>query len=57
MITKTRSSETVKIEVTEERRFGWARYGQIVFQIIFTLSALYAAHLTYIHIWRIATGH
>jgi hypothetical protein len=57
MITKTRSSETVKIEVTEERRFDWARYGQIVLQTIFTLSALYAAHLTYIHIWRIATGH
>lgn len=57
MITKTRPSETLKTEVKEETRLDWVRYGQIALQTIFTLSALYAAHVTYIHIWRMATGH
>jgi hypothetical protein len=57
MITKTRPLEIVKPQVQEERRLDWVRYGQIALQTIFTLSALYATHVTYIHIWRMATGH
>jgi hypothetical protein len=57
MITKTRPSETLKTEVKEERRLGWSRYSQIVLQTIFTLSVLYAAHLTYVQVWRMVTGH
>jgi hypothetical protein len=57
MITKTRPLETVKPQVQEERRLDWVKYGQIALQTVFTFSVLYAAHVIYLHIWRMATGH
>ena len=57
MITKTRPLETVKPQVKEERRLDWVKYGQIVLQTVFIFSTLYAAHVIYLHIWRMATGH
>jgi hypothetical protein len=54
MITKTRLSE---VEVKEERGLKKVSVYQIVVQTVFTISALYAAHSLYIHIWRMMTGH
>jgi hypothetical protein len=57
MITKTRPSEVLKTEVKEERRLDWVKFRNLFAQVIFTLSALYAAHSMYIYLWRMATGH
>jgi hypothetical protein len=54
MITKTRPSE---IEVKEERGLKKVSVHQVIIQTISTISALYAAHSIYIHIWRMMTGH
>jgi hypothetical protein len=54
MITKTRPSE---VEVKEERSFKKVSVHQVIIQTVFTVSALYAAHSLYIHIWRMMTGH
>jgi hypothetical protein len=54
MISKTRPS---KVEVKEERGLKKVSVHQVIIQTIFTISALYAAHLIYIHIWRMMTGH
>lgn len=57
MITKTRPVETVEQVVKQERQFDWTRVGQAVLNIAVTISALYLLHVTYIHIWRMLTGH
>jgi hypothetical protein len=57
MITQTRPSETLKTEVKEERRLDWVLISQIALQTVFTISTLYFAHVAYIHVWRMITGH
>jgi hypothetical protein len=54
MITKTRPS---KAEIKEERSLKNFSVHQVIIQTIFTISALYAAHSTYIYVWRMMTGH
>jgi hypothetical protein len=57
MITKTRPSETVKIEVKEESRLDWEQIAKATIQVGSAIATMFVAHSLYIHVWRMMTGH
>jgi hypothetical protein len=57
MITKTRPIETVEELVKQERHIDWENIVQGIVNIFVAVSALYVLHVTYIHVWRMMTGH